>query len=790
MIGKGTMCLAKIEKDNCRQRFFTSTDNHLFFAERKVKRKLFPGTVSQVLADVNKFWDLSVTEAEGMHGSPGPKYRLHGRIEGECLSVPLASIYSSPDFTNQEKRPQTLPNKENQVKSPLMRCLNQQQVLINRAERNRKRLQMLLASIFAENCRQQISDFVSFQSKKTKLNSNPNGLLSNDTKINDDASGPSNVATITCNHWKKQDFKKYKMTSAAGKLSESMPGILANFERQLDSDATESSSDEDWDEKTEKIYNSKAELNWLSIRASVGSRWAWLQGKISELEYQIQELDQLHNQLRSQKEALVFEEPSDSILKRNTHSPGHSLRPAGRLATPREGTNLSSPRDLEMSPSSPTMLLRNIEKQSAQLSEMFSSLMAFSPITLSPKSHSKSEYGAPGFPAVGRMPEHKVESPWFNGFSQKQPKERKRIHAKGSSTFGSSSARTRPLQLYHKRNLYIIGSECTAMLSHKAVYCCNESVQISNPSSTWTCCDKLQKPVLAKSNVCELEPHFHPVLSLPSDIPLCLHLGSLLKNREIRGDAVDNNLFLKEENGHQLHDTHSSPESVYDPCKDEGSSSKVNDSDTVTLNSFNNATQTEDSSTMTPTSQKSSSQTRDSVVGSGKRRLRSGSSYDIDNIVIPMNLVAPIKLEKLQYKEIITPSYKEVIYKPLDIPPNEELEDLSDDAYSRRHEKYEQREKGRWSFWQNNKCPKKSRSHEEDSPGYFSQISCDTKSPNRNEPQNQQLDELQHDKVEQWERRVFPLTEAALALVNTHKEIQNSSITTHVENREPPITVQ
>ncbi|KAL0624501.1 LINE-1 retrotransposable element ORF1 protein, partial [Plecturocebus cupreus] len=43
------------------------------------------------------------------------------------------------------------------------------------------------------------------------------------------------------------------------------------------------------------------------------------------------------------------------------------------------------------------------------------------------------------------------------------------------------------------------------------------------------------------------------------------------------------------------------------------------------------------------------------VQNTARRRLRSESSYDIDNIVIPMSLVAPAKLEKLQYKEILTP---------------------------------------------------------------------------------------------------------------------------------------
>lgn len=225
--------------------------------------------------------------------------------------------------------------------------------------------------------------------------------------------------------------------------------------------------------------------------------------------------------------------------------------------------------------------------------------------------------------------------------------------------------------------------------------------------------------------------------------------------------------------------------------------------DLVTLNTFHNAAQAEDNhiSATTPISQKSSLQTGDPsiVVNATRRRLRSESSYDIDNIVIPMNLVAPIKLEKPQYKEILTPSFKEMVYEPLEAPPDIELEDLSDDAYSHRHEKYEQKEKARWSFWQQNKWPKKSRSSSHDfavwsgkvfscngeiySPGSVSPVSSDTLSPYTKEPPNQQpSDKLQHDKVEQWKQRVFPLKKAALASVNMHKSVLNTSQLTHVEN--------
>ncbi|XP_077304486.1 KAT8 regulatory NSL complex subunit 1-like protein isoform X2 [Lithobates pipiens] len=698
-------CLkSKQESDNCRQTYFPN-------AERKVKRELFPGTVSQVLADVNKLWDLSVTEAEGMHGSPGPKYRLNGRIEGECLSIPLASNYSSPpDLTHLETIPQMLPNKESKAKSRFMRCLNQQQVLINRAKRNKKRLQMLLTNHVAGRCRQQISQFASYQTRKATTSSNILNPLSN-TKINHKAADSSTVTSNICINQNEQNFE-YQSPSQVGKFSAFMPGILTYFERQLDSDATGSSSDEDWDEKSGKMNNCKAECHWLSTRANIGSRWTWLQAKISELECQIEQLSRLQSQQRSLK--------------------------------------------------------------SAQLTEMVSSLMTSFPVTPVPKSCLKSpnhEYGAAALPRASRTPVHKPAS-LFNGSRRKQTKkDRKSIHAKAPSTFGSSAARTRPLQLSYKRNLYRFGSGCTAMLSHKAVYCCNESLQTSNHRSSGTCCDKLQKPVLVKSNVCEIEPHFHPVLSLPSDLPLHLYLGALLKNREIRGDDVDNTHHPYCANN--SFPASATPESLYDPRKDEKSSARVND--LVTLNTFHNAAQAEDNHTSatTPISQKSSFQTLDPsiVVNATRRRLRSESSFDIDNIVIPMNLVTPIKLEQLQYKEILTPSFKEMVYEPLEGPPDIELEDLSDEAYSHRHEKYEQEEKARWSFWQQNKCPKKNRSSSHGfavwsgnifscngeiySPDSVSPVSSDAPSPYTKEPPNQQpLDKMQHDKVKMNNKKV------------------------------------
>ncbi|XP_042329331.1 KAT8 regulatory NSL complex subunit 1 isoform X2 [Sceloporus undulatus] len=81
------------------------------------------------------------------------------------------------------------------------------------------------------------------------------------------------------------------------------------------------------------------------------------------------------------------------------------------------------------------------------------------------------------------------------------------------------------------------------------------------------------------------------------------------------------------------------------------------------------------------------------------RRRRGESSFDINNIVIPMSVAATTRVEKLQYKEIITPSWRVVDIGALKVNPdedNEEIEDLSDAAFATLHAKCEETERARW----------------------------------------------------------------------------------------------
>ena len=82
-----------------------------------------------------------------------------------------------------------------------------------------------------------------------------------------------------------------------------------------------------------------------------------------------------------------------------------------------------------------------------------------------------------------------------------------------------------------------------------------------------------------------------------------------------------------------------------------------------------------------------------------KRVTNSTPLFDIDNIVIPYSMASSTRLEKLEYKEILTPSWREV---KVGTPPSSpsrvasDVEDCSDEAFVTRHGRCELMEKKRF----------------------------------------------------------------------------------------------
>ncbi|XP_023616637.1 KAT8 regulatory NSL complex subunit 1-like protein isoform X6 [Myotis lucifugus] len=549
--------------------------------------------------------------------------------------------------------------KEEGVNARLLNCISKQKILLSQARRTQKHLQMLLAKHVVKHYGQQMKFSMKHQLPKMKIFHEPTTVLDNSFSKCTEIKPDINLLTAENKLWNDTKNGFARCTAAEiQRFALSATGLLTHVEEGLDSDATDSSSDDDLDEYTIRknvAVNCSTEWKWLVDRARVGSRWTWLQAQISELEYKIQQLTDIHRQIRASKTL----------------------------------------------PSKETFL------------------------------------------NTAQMP-------------------------------------------------------------------CLQS------ASTWSSCEHNSKSQILSEHVSELDSSFHSVLSLPSDVPLHFHFETLLKTTEIKGDLAENKF---------LGDCIISPSPVYNSslsqwrngysptCKPQIRSEssaqllqgrkKRHLSETALGErtqfeefAFQHAEPGSHSNFTAVANVNVISRTQNSTHNTARRRLRSESSYDIDNIVIPMSLVAPAKLEKLQYKEILTPSWRMVVLQPLDeYNVDEEIEDLSDEVFSLRHKKYEAREQARWSLWEQSKWHRRnSRAYSKNVEGqdlllkeYPNDFSSDQQGAAES-PQSQDLsahgspsvNESQETKSLWWERRAFPLkdedTEALLCQDKKNDQIESSSL--------------
>nr|XP_034994550.1 KAT8 regulatory NSL complex subunit 1-like protein isoform X4 [Zootoca vivipara] len=689
------------------------------------------------------------------------------------------------------------------------KCVSKQQALLSRAKRTQKRLQILLAKHVVKHCDQQMKCFVRRQLQRMKAFHDPSGVLGGSyhrcTNIK-----MENIEANTS----KDIQRDFDVSSDEIKVfARSTAGLLFHAEESLDSDATCSSSSEDDEEQiSRKAINYRSDTKWLVDRANVGCRWTWLQAQISELEYKIQQLTDLHRQIRATKGMVILEEfpnPKD-FLKKRTQLMDHEalLNTTGNSHASLERQDAWPEHDFEMSPSSPTLLLRNIEKQSAQLSEIISSLIT--PLNLSPTSSplsskpSKQKELANGISIRDSENNEEISctSSWL--VDQQHLKRRRKEKAKlrtSSVAMICTSARTRPLQSFQRRKLYkmstAFSSNQQAMQLRDTLFNTEEVV----PASTWSTYELSTKPRTQKQLMLELDTSFHPVLSFPSDTSLHVHFKTLLKNYEVKGESAHGLEFKMSPSNEYFHykgppqqwicgfESSSKHQTVSEISEQLLEGRKKRHLSETLIGESNKRCEAFSFQCAEPESQSpftgaangdmmSRSSHSISTQLNSRRRLRSESSYDIDNIVIPMSLVAPSKLEKLQYKEILTPSWRIVNLEPLGSLHEDEdkAEDLSDDAYASRHANYEDKERARWSLWQQCRWPRRNRTYSRSSEGQdpalkekqgnsdfisdFSESIADTTSEIHSSlclRESESSERNQKTKSVLWERRSFPL---------------------------------
>lgn len=289
----------------------------------------------------------------------------------------------------------------------------------------------------------------------------------------------------------------------------------------------------------------------------------------------------------------------------------------------------------------------------------------------------------------------------------------------------STTARTCPLPRLHRHKLLrldafpALGSKvaslrCSCDPSVMCVLCAGTPSHL--PSHHRECIEQRSS---------QLDLCVHPVLSLPSDIPLVVQCGtSPLVDRHSQSALGQTGLLAPPTGlGRRGQGTQRAgrvrrrlvcprPPTTLPPLYHSAGGTSVRNCKSVASPALL-------SQPMTDLPPLSSTPPTLGSINQPLRRRRGESSFDIDNLVMPMGLAglrAPV--QRLQYKEIITPSWREVIERkgvslPHPHPPThsdpqeegqtepepEEEEDMSDETFLSRHAVCENRERGRWRSW-------------------------------------------------------------------------------------------
>ncbi|XP_010830683.1 PREDICTED: KAT8 regulatory NSL complex subunit 1 isoform X2 [Bison bison bison] len=496
-----------------------------------------------------------------------------------------------------------------------------------------------------------------------------------------------------------------KSDSISEELERFTASGIANLrcsERAFDSDITDSSSGGESDIEEEELARAdpeqrhvplrrRSEWRWAADRAAIVSRWNWLQAHVSDLEYRIRQQTDIYKQIRANKGLIVLGE-----------------------APPPEHTTT----DLLLPLSSEVKTDHGNDKLIESVSQPL-------------ENHGASGHPSESLPAKScgalrpvngvintLQPVLADHIPGDNSDAEEQLHKKQRLNLVASSTDGTCvAARTRPVLSCKKRRL--VRPSSIVPLSKKVHRnstvrsgCdVNPSCALCGSGSASTMPPEIHYEAPLLERLSQLDSCVHPVLAFPDDVPTGLHFQSMLKS-QWQNKPFDK---IKPPKKFSLKHRAPMPGSLPDPTRKDRhklvnsflTTAMLKHHTDMSGSSYLAATHhpphsplvrqlSASSDTSAPTS--SSPQVTASTTQPVRRR-RGESSFDINNIVIPMSVAATTRVEKLQYKEILTPSWREVDLRSLKGSPdeeNEEIEDLSDAAFAALHAKCEEMERARW----------------------------------------------------------------------------------------------
>ncbi|XP_066118783.1 KAT8 regulatory NSL complex subunit 1 isoform X2 [Saccopteryx bilineata] len=580
--------------------------------------------------------------------------------------------------------------------------LRRQADIENRARRLQKRLQVVQAKQVERHIQHQLGGFLEKTlSKLPNLESlRPRSQLMLTRKA--EAALRKAAGETTTSEGLSNFLKSDSVAEELERFTASGIANLRCSEQAFDSDVTDSSSGGESDIEEEELTRAdpeqrhvplrrRSEWRWAADRAAIVSRWNWLQAHVSDLEYRIRQQTDIYKQIRANKGLIVLGE-----VPPPEHTTADLLLPLGSEVKTDHGNDkliesVSQPLENHGASGHPSESLST--KSCGTLRPVNGVINTLQPV----------------------LADH---IPGDSSDAEEQLHKKQRLNLVSSSTDGTCvAARTRPVLSCKKRrlvrphNIVPLSKKVHRSSPMRSSCDVNPFCALCGSGSANTVPPEIHYEAPLLERLSQLDSCVHPVLAFPDDVPTSLQFQSMLKS-QWQNKPFDK---IKPPKKFSLKHRTPMPGSLPDPTRKDRHK-LVNSFLTTAM--LKHHTDLSSSSYLaaphhsphSPLVRQLSTSSESSAPASSSpqvtastsqpvRRRRGESSFDINNIVIPMSVAATTRVEKLQYKEILTPSWREVDLQSLKGNPdeeNEEIEDLSDAAFAALHAKCEEMERARW----------------------------------------------------------------------------------------------
>ncbi|XP_062451441.1 KAT8 regulatory NSL complex subunit 1 isoform X2 [Rhea pennata] len=657
-------------------------------------------------------------------------------LEGGSGEMRLSSVGSHSDFGSsklEEQKSSLLGGHHSALDSEMRTraLLRRQADIESRARRLQKRLQVVQAKQVERHIQQQLGGFLEKTLSKLPnldpLRHRSQLMLTRKAEAALRKAASETVTSEGLSSFLKSD----SISEELERFTASGMANLRSSEQAFDSDVTDSSSGGESDVEEEELTKAdpeqphvplrrRAEWRWAADRAAIVSRWNWLQAHVSDLEYRIRQQTDIYKQIRANK-SVSGSQPLENLGVSTANTPeSHPAKPCG---APRPVNGVIS----TLQPG----LAEHAQGDGPEAEELLHKKQRLNMVS---SSSDGTCVAARTRPVLSCKKRRLVRPSSIMPLSKK-------IHR---NSLARCSCDVNPsCALCGTRSLPTLEIQYDAPLLERLSQldsCIHPVLSFPDDVSTSLHFQSMLKSQWQNKPYEKIKPPKKLSLKHRAPMPTSSLSDPARKDRH----KLVNSFFTAAKRSHQkiqpdkahrpplddftavskaeraperslvqppaydkkrLRDCSSERSEVLKHHTDVGGPSYLSAAATPTPHSpiARQLSTSSESSTPASTSSQGASNTAQ------PRRRRGESSFDINNIVIPMSVAATTRVEKLQYKEILTPSWREVDIGALKANPDEdseEIEDLSDSAFAARHSKCEEMERARW-LWSTSMPPQR-----------------------------------------------------------------------------------